>query len=241
MTENNARAELPIWSNDNSYDRADWSWSDNSRYDRAERLRTELKHEMEDRLYWMKKRYGIAVIVVLVWVASLLITFLLTSHFVYKRTVKEEEEHYAPYLAKLAEYMNKEYEDGKANFLSDENSKAAAMQDDAIALAHDGGMWKNENAFKAYCWNVWVRSKSPLYPNSITEVLDQPNQYDYHDHSDTFSQEKYLWALEVLEQAETGMRPAYLTMDHVMLEVRNGGNDCVLNTERGDDQWRYMG
>ena len=240
MTEDNARAELPIWSNENSYNNSERRRSE-SRYERADRLRAELRNEMEDRVDYLKKRYGIAVIVFLVWVASLLITFLITSYSVHNKTVKEEEEHYAPYLAELTKYKQKEWDEGQANFLSDENSKAAAMQDDAVQLAHDSGMWKNENAFKTYCWNVIIRKMSPRYPNSIAEVLDQPKQYDYHDHGDTFNQEKYLWAMEVLEQADTGMLPAYLSLDHIVLEVRNGGNDCVLNTESGNDQWRYQG
>jgi len=201
--------------------------------------RNALWYEFEVRKHRFVKRYALAAILIaglIIWTGA---ACLITRAVVRKNTIQEEAEHYAPYLEELTKYKAKEWEDGQATFLSDAKSKAAARQVDAVQLAHDNGLWKNENAFKTYCWNVYVRKTSPFYPDSIVEVLDQPMQYEFHDHNDTYNQEKYLWALEVLEQADTGMMPAYLTQNHVMLEVRNGGNDCVLNTEKGDDPWRY--
>lgn len=127
---------------------------------------------------------------------------------------------------------------------SGQKAKDEARKADAIALAKDSGIWKNEAAFKTHCWNVILRVKSPLYPDSIQSVLTQPKQYEYANlETDTYQTEKYQWALEVLEQDETGRLPAYLTLNHLIEEIRNGGNDCVLHTDydRGpsDDPWRY--
>ena len=147
----------------------------------------------------------------------------------------------------MQEYRDKLQQEKAAEFfLSGEASREAARNQDAMALAMDGGVWKTESAFKAYCWNVVIRSMSSQFPGSIREVLEQPGQYAFHQTEGTYSTEKFEWALEVLLQAETGRLPAYLTAEHVYLEMRDGGNDCVLHTEYDknkttDDPWRYRG
>ena len=127
---------------------------------------------------------------------------------------------------------------------SGQKAKDEARKANAIMLAKDSGIWKNEAAFKTHCWNVILRVKSPLYPDSIQAVLAQPKQYDYANlDADTYQTEKYQWAMEVIEQSETGQLPAYLTLYHLFEEMRNGGADCVLHTDidrgPGDDPWRY--
>lgn len=148
------------------------------------------------------------------------------------------EEAVASYIAAQNLAAENEYE------ASGQKAKDDARKADAIALAKDSGIWKNETAFKTHCWNVILRVKSPLYPDSIQAVLTQAKQYEYaYLDADTYQTEKVQWATEVLEQAETGQLPAYLTLNHLFEEMRNGGTDCVLHTDydRGpsDDPWRY--
>lgn len=148
------------------------------------------------------------------------------------------EEAVASYIAAQNLAAENEYE------ASGQKAKDDARKADAIALAKDSGIWKNEAAFKTHCWNVILRVKSPLYPDSIQAVLTQAKQYEYANlDADTYQTEKVQWATEVLEQAETGQLPAYLTLNHIFEEMRNGGTDCVLHTDydRGpsDDPWRY--
>ena len=148
------------------------------------------------------------------------------------------EEAVASYIAAQNLAAENEYES------SGQKAKDDARKANAIMLAKDSGIWKNEAAFKTHCWNVILRVKSPLYPDSIQAVLAQPKQYEYANlDADTYQTEKVQWATEVLEQAETGQLPAYLTLNHLFEEMRNGGTDCVLHTDydRGpnDDPWRY--
>jgi len=148
---------------------------------------------------------------------------------------------------KLKKYTDKEEEQTRQYFLSGEASKEAQRGRDANALAHDGGVWKNEAAFKGYCWNVWLRSQSSLYPDTIEAVLSQPFQYDYYAPEKTYETQKEIWALEVLQQAEVDKKlPAYLTENHLHLEMKDGGATCVLHTDdkfysKKDDPWRLMG
>lgn len=148
------------------------------------------------------------------------------------------EEAVASYIAAQKQAEDNEYVSSGQKAIDD------ARMANAIMLAKDGGIWKNEAAFKTHCWNVLLRVKSSKYPDRIQAVLAQPKQYEYADlDASTYQTEKYQWALEVLEQDETGRLPAYLTLYHLFEEMRNGGTDCVLHTDydRGpsDDPWRY--
>jgi len=229
MEINRARELAPIYAE--TYD-----WRPPEGQTQARRIRMEIDY---DRL---KKRYGIALICMFVWAASMMVGCCLTGWIVHRNTEKAVHELYSADMAELAELrQEKEYQE-RANFLSAQQIGVEEIQNNAIELSKDNGMWKTEAAFKTYCWNVVIRKNSQFYPNSIIDVLSQPAQYEYYDHNaTTYNSEKVEWATEVLEQAKTGKLPAYLTLNHVMLTVRDGGNDCVLNTEKGDDPWRWKG
>ena len=144
----------------------------------------------------------------------------------------------ADYVDSQNQAAAEEYEKSEAK------RKLEKRQSNAMMLAMDSGVWKTETAFKGHCWNVCIRVDSPFYPDSIEAVLTEPGQYDYANLKSTFyDPEKYDWAMEVLEQAESGRLPIYLTTDHIYEEMRNGGNECVLHTVYqggpGDDPWRY--
>lgn len=191
-----------------------------------------------------ERRYGL----LLILAAAFTIYTVLLSAWVTNRTEKrvweEAGEHYAD---ELQAYKDQQAYDRSAEyFLSGEASREAAMNQDAEAMSRDGGVWKTEAAFKAYCWNVVMRKLSPLYPNSIKEVLEDPGQFDYHQTEGAYSAEKFQWAKEVLEQAESGKLPARLTPQHLWQEMKDGGKDCVLHTSYNfytgnDDPWWYLG
>ena len=177
-------------------------------------------------------------------IVSLVIAFIAWGIRIHKdrrdEAMKEaaREEAVASYIAAQNLAAENEY------VASGQKAKDDARKANAIMLAKDSGIWKNEAAFKTHCWNVILRVKSPLYPDSVQAVLAQPKQYEYASlDADTYQTEKVQWATEVLEQAETGQLPAYLTLYHLFEEMRNGGTDCVLHTDydRGpsDDPWRY--
>ena len=123
-------------------------------------------------------------------------------------------------------------------------SKQEALKRDAIELAKDSDVWKTEEAFKAHCWCAVLRKWSDQYPNEIQTVLQQPYQFDYYNHDQVaYSDEKFHWAMDVLEQAETHRLPAGLTANHLHIEMKDAGRICILHTDPNhgysDDQWRY--
>lgn len=184
------------------------------------------------------RQYGIMIALA----AAFTIYTILLSSLVYFRAEKKFTTLHESQMAEQRELWEREYT-AEHFLLTGEASRKAAMEQDAIALAHDGGVWKTEEAFKAYCWNAVVRSKRVDYPNSIPDVLAQTGQYAFHSPGGAYEEKKFNWAMEVLEQAYADMLPAYLTLDHQFLEMRDGGADCILHTNwqfytGNDDPWR---
>ena len=190
------------------------------------------------------RKHGVGVALIAGIIVWTLIVIAVTKSIVKANTIKEVESRCEiEYNNKLEEYKKEEAENrAKEYWLSGDASKESAMNQDAIALAQDGNVWKTEEAFKTHCWNVVVRKLNPNYPNSIKGVLEQDGQYAYHDKDGTYSEEKFEWALEVLKQADTGKLPAYLTVNHVYIEMRDNGKSCVLHTtydrKGNDDPWK---
>ena len=187
------------------------------------------------------KRYGI----MLGLMALFTVYTIVLSASVYSHAMKVAERKHESQMAAQQEEWQKQYT-SQTYLLTGEASREAAMDRDAISLAHDGGVWKTEAAFKAYAWNVVVRSKRADYPNSVQEVLAQTGQYAFYDPDGAYGEQKYKWAREVVEQAYTDRLPAYLTLEHQFLEMRNGGEDCILHTSwnfntMSDDPWRWRG
>ena len=177
----------------------------------------------------------------LAFMALFTIYTILLSAAVYFHAKKVVETQYESRLSDWQqEYRADQY------LLTGEASREAAMDRDAIDIAHDGGVLKTEAAFKAYAWNVVVRTKRADYPNSVQDVLAQTGQYAFYDPDGIYGEQKYKWAREVIEQAYTNKLPAYLTLEHQFLEIRNGGEDCILHTNwqfntMNDDPWRWRG
>ena len=224
---------------------------ENARSKGPETRMESLRHVIRERA--QKEREQIAqhpwVPILANWVIAGLIIALVVSFIVWGIRIHKDrrdeamkaaarEEAVASYIAAQNLAAENEYE------ASGQKAKDEARKANAIMLAKDSGIWKNEDAFKAHCWNVILRVKNPLYPDSVQAVLAQPKQYEYANlDADTYQTEKYQWAMEVIKQSETGQLPAYLTLYHLFEEMRNGGTDCVLHTDidRGpsDDPWRY--
>lgn len=195
------------------------------------------RHARHARRECFLRRYGI----MLGFMALFTIYTIVLSAAVYFHAEKVVKSQYESKLGDWQqEYIAEQY------LLTGEASREAAIDREAVALAHDGGVWKTEAAFKAYCWNVVVRSKRADYPNSVQEVLAQTGQYAFYDPDGAYGEQKFKWAREVIEQAYTDKLPAYLTLEHQFLEMRNGGEDCILHTSwqfntMNDDPWRWRG
>jgi len=193
------------------------------------------RHRRKEKRDLFLRRHGI----LLIFLALFTVYSILLSAAVYFLAGKIVGNKYEIQMADWKqEYAAEQY------LLTGEASRAAAIDRDAISLAHDGDIWNTEEAFKSYCWNVIIREKRADYPNSVQDVLEQTGQYAFYDPDGPYNTQKYEWAKEVLEQAYTDQLPRYLTMDHQYLEMRNNGDVCILHScwnfnTINDEPWRW--
>lgn len=185
MNENDARMQLPLFAaNDYREER-----------DRAERLRAELRIEMQDRIYRAKKRYGLELIALFAWAASMMIGCCLTGWIVHSNTQKKADENTQSavrsavateraYIFDVANITQTQFEameaakkEGQPHILTGEESRQAAIEALAGPIAeHIAGLCMDRgvtvDGVKTYIWGVdFARLKSGNYGRTIEAVL----------------------------------------------------------------------
>ena len=195
----------------------------------------------------LKKRYGIALIGLFVWAASMMVGCCLTGvivrHQTEKRVRAEEAKHYEQMLADYHE--QRQQEQAAQYFLSGEASREAAINQEVEAVAPVIARLSTDpqKATEAAC--MLARVMNPSYPNSFKEVAEQPQQWMFYDGSDkTYSDHDREIAESIVRPyMESGKIPNGLTAD--MVYGAWSQNDFVLRDSYQNTgtmhTWRYQG
>ena len=228
MTEARARAIVPVWASEEVpimhpvYSKA----------------------RAEDLIHDFKKKHGILLICSFVWAFTMILGCCLTGWIVRENTAAQVwEEAEAAYSAQLESFKAEQAKAKQAEyFLSGEASLEAQINQEADELARATQIFTTTRAKESFIWNVIVRVLSPLYPNSVKEVLAQDGQFDFYSESNMISESDRQIAIPALRMMHEGRLPAGLTMNHLYGEMRENGADYVLRTQYlktpGDDYWR---
>jgi len=211
-------------------------------FDRAVKV-----HRREAEMDRLKKRYGIALIGLFVWAASMMVGCCLTGvvvrHQTEKRVRAEEAKHYEQMLADYHE--QRQQEQAAQYFLSGEASREAAINQEVEAVAPVIAKLSTDaqKATEAAC--MLARVMNPSYPNSFKEVAEQPQQWMFYDGSDkTYSDHDREIAESIVRPyMESGKIPNGLTAD--MVYGAWSQNDFVLRDSYQNTgtmhTWRYQG
>ena len=211
-------------------------------FDRAVKV-----HRREAEMDRLKKRYGIALIGLFVWAASMMVGCCLTGvivrHQTEKRVRAEEAKHYEQMLADYHE--QRQQEQAAQYFLSGEASREAAINQEVEAVAPVIARLSTDaqKATEASC--MLARVMNPSYPNSFKEVAEQPQQWMFYDGSDkTYSDHDREIAESIVRPyMESGKIPNGLTAD--MVYGAWSQNDFVLRDSYQNigtmHTWRYQG
>jgi len=211
-------------------------------FDRAVKV-----HRREAEMDRLKKRYGIALIGLFVWAASMMVGCCLTGvivrHQTEKRVRAEEAKHYEQMLADYHE--QRQQEQAAQYFLSGEASREAAINQEVEAVAPVIARLSTDaqKATEAAC--MLARVMNPSYPNSFKEVAEQPQQWMFYDGSDkTYSDHDREIAESIVRPyMESGKIPNGLTAD--MVYGAWSQNDFVLRDSYQNTgtmhTWRYQG
>jgi len=204
-------------------------------------------HRREAEMDRLKKRYGIALIGLFVWAASMMVGCCLTGvivrHQTEKRVRAEEAKHYEQMLADYHE--QRQQEQAAQYFLSGEASREAAINQEVEAVAPVIAKLSTDaqKATEAAC--MLARVMNPSYPNSFKEVAEQPQQWMFYDGSDkTYSDHDREIAESIVRPyMESGKIPNGLTAD--MVYGAWSQNDFVLRDSYQNTgtmhTWRYQG
>ena len=211
-------------------------------FDRAVKV-----HRREAEMDRLKKRYGIALIGLFVWAASMMVGCCLTGVIVRNRTEKRvRDEEAAHYEQQLADYHEaRQQEQAAQYFLSGEASREAAINQEVEAVAPVIARLSTDAQKQTEAACMLARVMNPSYPNSFKEVAEQPQQWMFYDGSDkTYSDHDREIAESIVRPyMESGKIPNGLTAD--MVYGAWSQNDFVLRDSYQNTgtmhTWRYQG
>ena len=111
-----------------------------------------------------------------------------------------------------------------------DGSMQAQIEREADAAARAIGTMATKRMKLSMLWNMLVRVDNPLYPNTLEEVIAQPQQWMFYDESNPIRADDKELALEQIKLWHEGRYPAGLSVDFVYGEWSS--NDYVLR-----DRW----
>ena len=182
------------------------------------------------------------------WIPTLIALAVLTTVFLCEGFIVQHNteqrvraEMAAEYEAMLEQYKADQAQATQAQyFLSGDASREAALNQEADAIARAIGPMKTERMKMTMVWNILVRVDNKSYPDSVVEVIAQPDQWMFYNPSNPIRDDDRGIALRQLEMWHDGRYPSGLTVDHVYGEWSE--NDYVLRNTwektSKTDYWR---
>lgn len=182
------------------------------------------------------------------WIPTLVAIVILTTVFCCEGLIvrhnteqRVRAEMAAEYAVQLEAYKAEQAAEAQAQyFLSGDASREAALNQEADAIARAIGPMKTRRMKLTMIWNILVRVDNKAYPDSVSEVIGQPDQWMFYNASNPIHDDDRALALEQLQLWHDGRYPSGLTTEHVYGEW--SASDYVLrNTwekKSSTDYWR---
>lgn len=132
-----------------------------------------------------------------------------------------------------------------SKFIADDESKQLQMEYEArqISKAMDGikNITERDDDLRTYAWNILFRVADSGYPNSVAEVVAQPNQYMGFSDNNPVVTAKYRIAYEAVEAFYAGNWP--VDGKFIYAEWDNKGKVILRDTYLAgrDTQYWYWG
>ena len=212
------------------------SWSFPSEYEGEHRFCIAEIVKPDRKFGMFLRRHGILIIL-----AAALILWTWTVHKISYHNGYEDASAEAEVLVAEAVQKTKD-EIAASRFVADEESKTLQMEYEAreISKAMDGiaGITEREDDLRTYAWAIMFRVSNSGYPNSVQEVVSQPNQFMGFSDSNPVVTAKYRVAYEVVKDFYAGNWPT--TDKFVYAEWDAKGKIILRDTylsERGTEYW----
>lgn len=191
---------------------------------------TSRRHVADEKMHRAKLKYGLSLIVLFIWAATMMVGCIVTGMIVRHNTWIDAR---AEFAEQLEQYKAEQAQAEQAeHWLSGDASREAAINQaiESVAPVIAKLSTDAQKATEACC--ILARVMSPLYPNSFQEVAEAPQQWMFYDGSDrTYSQHDWDIAESIIRPyMESGIVPKGLTANMVYADWTS--SDYVLR-----DQW----
>ena len=174
------------------------------------------------------RRYGVTLLALAILWGDTTVTAAIVRHnTTIDVTEKLTAQYEAEYADKLESYKQQQQ---AANLITGEASLMAAMDQEADDIARVIGTMATKRMKLTMMWNILVRVDSPFYPNNVSEVVAQPQQWMFFDEKNPIREDDKQLVLEQLKLWHEGRYPAGLSAAYVYGEWST--NDYVLR-----DSW----
>ena len=211
------------------------SWSFPSEYEGEHRFVIGEFVKPDRKFGMFLRRHGILIIL-----AAALILWTWTVHKISYHNGYEDASAEAEVLVAEAVQKTKD-EIAASRFVADEESKTLQMEYEArqISKAMDGikGITEREDDLRTYAWAIMFRVSNSGYPNSVQEVVSQPNQFMGFSDSNPVVTAKYRVAYEVVKDFYAGNWPT--TDKFVYAEWDAKGKIILRDTYLSERQTEY--
>lgn len=156
------------------------------------------------------RRYGITLIGIALLVLWTVIVAVIAHNNAVVITTEKLSADYEQQIAAAVQATKDEIAASK--FIADDESKQLQMEYEArqISKAMDGikNITERDDDLRTYAWNILFRVADSGYPNSVAEVVAQPNQYMGFSDNNPVVTAKYRVAYEAVEAFYAGNWPA---------------------------------
>lgn len=188
------------------------------------------------------KRYGIFLAVAFLWTISMIVVAAIASHNTEKAVRQEMAIEYA---SQLERYKAEQREAEQASyFLSGDASREAFLNQEVDAAARLAAKMSNDTQKGGIICNALARTMNKNYPNTMQEVIEQPQQWMLYSPDNKFTAHDREIAETILRAYyEDGIIPNGLTDEFVYATWSE--TDYVLRNTWDFNQstrtWRYAG
>lgn len=178
------------------------------------------------------KRNGIMLVGFVLLIAWTWTTCTIAAHNARVDTTEELTAYYEAEIERtLQEYKDQQ---AAANLLTGDASLQAAIDAEADAMARAIGPMKTRQMKLSMLWNILARVDNPAYPNSVQDVIAQPDQWMFYSPENPIREDDKALAVEQLKLWHDGRYPAGFSNKFVYATWSQ--SDYVLR-----DQWEKSG
>ena len=172
--------------------------------------------------------------------AFLILVFILYSIILARATQAREAKKYEAWQTRFVDDYIAQQEAARLGMPPDPKQLLFEAQASELARVLYGVRDNSEQDLRTACWCVFNRVDSPDYPNTLEDVIAQPQQWMRYDPENPVIEKLYKIAAQELDAWQNGKTRlitsdfVYMTWSPTAIKLRNAWNDGYMT-----EYWRW--